>query len=103
MEEMQYNGQEMANTIKLSSTSKKEICESIRQRDIKIEEQLEAVNSSKNINNNMNSETFDMRIVMESRTVGLQEEKAQNDINNDTIEELNEKACRITEEKMKTK
>merc|ERR1712045_1079738 len=37
---------------------------------------------------------------MESTTVGLEEEKLNNDIKDCTIEELNEKLCRISEEKM---
>ena len=42
----------------------------------------------------------DLRIVMESTTRVLQEEKVNNDIKNCKIEELNEKLCMINEEKI---
>ena len=38
---------------------------------------------------------------MDNTIAGLQNEKLNNDIKDSTIEELNEKVCRITEEKMK--
>merc|ERR1712150_169204 len=46
---------------------------------------------------------YEMRIVMESTRAELQEEKRKNDLKNSTIEKLNEKVCRITEDKKKLK
>ena len=40
---------------------------------------------------------------MESRREGLKKEQAKNDMKDSTIEELNEKVCRISEEKMRLK
>ena len=69
----------------------------IRQKDTKIEEHVEAVTTLKNDNTRLKNEISDLRIVMESTTRGLQEEKVNNDIKNCKIEELNEKGCIITE------
>ena len=49
----------------------------IRHRDLKIEEQLDAVKSLKWENARLKNEISDLRIVVESATVGLQEEKLQ--------------------------
>ena len=49
----------------------------IRHRDLKIEEQLDAVKSMKWENARLKNEISDLRIVVESATVGLQEEKVQ--------------------------
>ena len=40
---------------------------------------------------------------MESRREGLKKEQAKNDMKDSTIEELNKKVCRISEEKMRLK
>jgi len=50
----------------------------IRQRDLKIEEQLDAAKSMKWENARLKNEISDLRIVVESATVRLQEEKVQN-------------------------
>ena len=62
----------------------------IRHRDIKIEEHLPAVNSLKWEVSRLKNEISDMRIVMESATLGLQEEKVKNNIKDCKIDELNE-------------
>merc|ERR1712085_58762 len=64
-------------------------------------EHLEAVKSLKNENSKLKNEISDMRIVEENALVGLQEEKVKNKTKDCKIEELNEKVCRITEDKMK--
>merc|ERR1739844_29035 len=69
--------------------------------EMKIEEQLEAINSLKNKHTSLENEISDMRIVMERTREDLQQEQAKNDTKDATIEELNEKVCRITEEKMR--
>ena len=51
----------------------------------------------------MENEISEMRIVMESRREGLKKEQAKNDMKDSTIEELNEKVCRISEEKVRFK
>ena len=51
----------------------------------------------------MENEISEMRIVMESTREGLKKEQAKNDMKDSTIEELNEKVCRISEEKMRLK
>merc|ERR1740139_1702529 len=68
---------------------------------MKIEEHLEAVKSLKSENSRLKNEISDLSIVVESATVGLQEEKVQNNTKDCVIEELNEKVCRITEAKMR--
>ena len=59
--------------------------------------------SLKNKHVYLENKMSDMRIVIESTTEGLQKDQAKNGIKNSTIEEPNEKVCRITEEKMKMK
>ena len=51
----------------------------------------------------MENEISEMRIVMESTREGLKKEHTKNDMKDSTIEELNEKVCRITEAKMRLK
>ena len=87
----------------LINIREKESNELMRQKDTKIEEHVEAVTTLKNDNTRLKNEISDLGIVMESTTRGLQEEKVNNDIKNCKIEELNEKGCIITEEKMKMK
>merc|ERR1712194_8723 len=101
--ERKYNEMDMADKMKLGTTRDEDICKSIRQRDIEIEEQLDAVNSLKNKSTCLKNKISDMRFVMKSTTAGPQKEMAQNDIKNNTIEELMGKMCGITEEKMKMK
>merc|ERR1712085_169143 len=92
---------EMKDQMKLTSIRGKESNEMIRHRDWKIEEQLDVVKSMKLENARLKNEISDMRFVMESATLGLQEEKVKNNIKDCRIEELNEKVCRITEEEMR--
>merc|ERR1712048_239186 len=74
---------EMEEKIKLLSIREEEANEMIRQRDM------------------LKDEICDMKIVLESATIELEKEKARNETNSHTIEELNEEVRRITEEKMK--
>ena len=92
------NEVEMEEKMKLISIREKERDEMIRQKERKIEEQLEAMKSLKNKHACLENEISEMRIVMESRREGLKKEQAKNDMKDSTIEELNEKVCRITEE-----
>ena len=64
-------------------------------------EHLEAVKSLKSENSRLKNEISDLRIVVESATVGLQEEKVQNNTKDCIIEELNEKVLWIPEAKMR--
>merc|ERR1712021_313644 len=73
----------------------------IGQKEMKIEEQLEDMKSLKNKHACLENEISEMRIEMDNTIAGLQNEKLNNDIKDSTIEELNEKVCRITEEKMR--
>merc|ERR1712238_335238 len=77
-EERERNEVEMEEKMQVIIRREKESNERIRKKDLKIEEQLEAVNSLK------------------SKIISL-----NNEIKDSTIEELNEKVCRITEEKMR--
>merc|ERR1712115_588944 len=61
---------------------------------------MEVSRSLHNINTKLENEISEMRIVMESTTAGLEKEKLNNEMKDCTIEELNEKLCRISEEKM---
>merc|ERR1712194_208212 len=97
------NEMKMKDQMKLTSMRGKESNEMIRHRDMKIEEHLEALNSSKSEITRLKNEISDLRIVVESATVGLQEEKVKNNTKDCKIEELNEKVCRITEDVMKMK
>ena len=72
---MKGNEVKMKDQIKLTSMRGKESNDMIRQRDMKIEEHLEAVKSLKSENSRLKNEISDLRIVVESATVGLQEEK----------------------------
>merc|ERR1712087_716392 len=83
------------------SMREKESNEMIRQKEMEIEDHLEAVKSEKTKNTSLQNEISEMRIVMESTTAELQKEKENNDIKNNTIDELNEKVCSITEENMR--
>ena len=51
----------------------------------------------------LENEIFEMRIVMESTREGLKIGQTKNDMTDSTIEDLNEKVCRISEEKMRLK
>ena len=75
---MKGNDVKMKDQMNLTSMRGKESNEMIRQRDTKIEEHLEAVKSLKSENSKLKNEISDLRIVVESATVGLQEEKVQN-------------------------
>jgi len=68
---------------------------------MKIKENLEAVNALRNENSKLKNEMSEMRIVVDDAIRGMQEEKVNNDINHSTLEELNEKVGRMSEEKMK--
>ena len=96
---MKGNDVKMKDQMKITSMRRNESNEMIRQRDTKIEEHLEAVKSLKSENSKLKNEISDFRILVESATVGLQEEKVQNNTKDCIIEELNEKVCRITEDK----
>jgi len=65
----------MKDQMNLTSMRGKESNDMIRQRDTKIEEHLEAVKSLKSENSKLKNEISDFRILVESATVGLQEEK----------------------------
>ena len=97
------NEVEMEEKMKLISIREKERDEMIRQKERKIEEQLEAMKSLKNKHACLENEISEMRIVMESTREGLKKEQAKNDMKDSIIEELNEKVCRISEEKMRLK
>merc|ERR1739844_557226 len=97
------NEVEMEEKMKLISIREKERDEMIWQKERKSEEQLEAMKSLKNKHACLENEISEMRIVMESTREGLQKEQAKNDMKDSTIEELNEKVCKITEEKMRMK
>merc|ERR1712008_209523 len=73
------------------------------QKEIKIEEQLEDMKSLKNGIACLENEISEMRIEMDNPIAGLEEEEANNKLKDSTIEELNERLCRITEEKMRMK
>ena len=77
---------EMEEKMKLISIREKERDEMIRQKERKIEEQLEAMNSLKNKHACLENEISEMRIVMESTREGLQKEQAKNDIKDSRIE-----------------
>merc|ERR1712238_327415 len=100
-EERESNEVEMEEKMQVIIRREKESNGRIRKKDLKIEEQLEAVNSLKSQIISLKNEISDMRIVMESTTAGLLKERLNNDIKDSTIEELNEKVCWITEEKMR--
>ena len=99
--EREYSEVEMKEKLKGMSISKIESNDMIRPKEMKIEEQLDAVRSLKNKQSCLDNEISEMRIVMDNKIAGLEEEQAKNDIRDSTIEELIEKVCRITEEKMK--
>jgi len=101
--ENEYKEVEIEHKIALVSIIRNASNEMRRHKDMKIEEYLEAMNSLKRENTRLKREISDMRIVMESSTVGLQEEKVEDHMEDCTIEELNEKVCRITKEKIKMK
>ena len=75
----------------------------IMQKEMKIEEQLEAMKSLTDKHTGLENEISGMRIVMQSTREDLKKEQAKNDMKDSTIEELNEKVCRISEEKMRLK
>ena len=75
--EREYNEVGIKDLIRLTIIREKGSIEMIRQRDMKIEEHLEAVKSLKSENSKLKNEISDLRIVVESATVGLQEEKVQ--------------------------
>merc|ERR1712048_982203 len=75
----------------------------IRQKEMEIEDHLEAVKSEKAKSTSLQNEMAQMRIVMESTTAELQKEKENNDIKNNTIDALTVKVSKITEEIMRMK
>ena len=77
---------EMEEKMKLISIREKERDEMIRQKERKIEEQLEAMKSLKNKHAFFENEISEMRIVMESTREGLQKEQGKNDIKDSRIE-----------------
>ena len=80
------NEVEMEDKMKLISIREKERDEMIRQKERKIEEQLEAMKSLKIKHACLEKEISEMRIVMESTREGLQKEQAKNDIKDSRIE-----------------
>ena len=64
---------------------------------------MEAMKSLTDKHACLENEMSEIRIVMESTRAGLQKEQAKNDMKDSTSEELNEKVCRISEEKMRLK
>merc|ERR1712151_212946 len=94
---------EMEEKIKDICMREKESSEMIRQRDAKIEEQVEAMNTLKNQNTSLKNEISDMGVDLESTRAGLRKEKLKNEMKDSTIEKLNEKMRMITEEKMEMK
>merc|ERR1712115_199492 len=101
--EIECNEVEMEEKMKVISMRDEELNEMRKQWDMKIEEQLETMKSLESKNNSLGNEIREMRIVMESTTAGLQQEKLNNDMKDSTIEELSEKLCGITEENMRMK
>merc|ERR1719491_302543 len=99
--DMKGDDVKMKDQMNLTSMRGKESNEMIRQRDTKIEEHLEAVKSLKSENSKLKNEISDFRILVESATVRLQEEKEKNNTKDCIIEELNDKVLRITEAKMR--
>jgi len=63
---MKGNEVKMKDQIKLTSMRGKESNDMIRQRDMKIEEHLEAVKSLKSENSRLKNEISDFRILVES-------------------------------------
>ena len=51
----------------------------------------------------MEDEICEMRVLLESTVAVLKKEKQNNDIKDSEIEDLNERLCRISEEKMRMK
>ena len=80
------------------SISKIESNDMIRPKEMKIEEKLDAVRSLKNKQSCLENEISEMRLIMDNKIAGLEEEQAKNDIKDSTIEKLIEKLCTITEE-----
>merc|ERR1739844_803245 len=101
--EIECNEVEMEEKMKVISMRDEELNEMRKQWDMKIEEQLETMKSLESKNSSLENEICEMRIVMDSTTAGLQQEKLNNDMKDSTIEELNEKVRRISEEKMRMK
>merc|ERR1712226_772287 len=91
-----YNKVEMEEKVQISRTREK-MNESMMQRNIMIEDHLKAVNSF------FKNEISDIRIGMESTTVGLQKDTVKNGVKDSTTEELKENVCLNTEEKMRMK
>merc|ERR1712048_487500 len=81
---------EMEEKMKDICMREKESSEMIKQRDAKIEEQVEAMNTLKNQNTSLKNEISDMGVDLESARAGLQKEKLKNEMKDSTIEELNE-------------
>merc|ERR1712113_1298457 len=94
---------EMEEKVKVISMREKELDEMRTQWDMKMEEQLEVMKSLNADNITLKDQLLELRIVVESTRAELQEERLSNDTKNSTIEELNEKVSRITEEKMRMK
>merc|ERR1712238_155761 len=103
MGEREHNEVEMEEKMKVISIREKERDDMIGQQEMNFEEQLEDMKSLKNKHACLENEISEMRIEMDNTIAGLQNEKLNNDIKDSTIEELNEKVCRINEEKMKMK
>merc|ERR1712048_724509 len=101
LNDMKRNEVETKDRMKLIGIREKESNEMLRQRDTKIGEHLETVNALKNENTRLKDEISDMRTVVDNAPRGMPEEKANNDMKDSTIEELNEKVGRMIEEKMK--
>merc|ERR1739844_409199 len=95
--ESEENEVEMEGKMKRINMREKESDEMIRQKEMKIEEQLEAMKSLTDKHACLENEISEMRIVMESTREGLQIGQTKNDMTDSTIEDLNEKACRISE------
>merc|ERR1712238_121461 len=104
--EREHNEVEMEEKMKVISIRENELND-IRKYwkhwDNKTKEQLETVNALRTKNGSLEDKISHMRLVMDSTTGGLQKERLNNDIKDSTIDELNKKVCRITEQKMRMK
>jgi len=97
MDNLKTNEVEMKDQLKLTGIGEEKSDDIIRQRDMKIEDHFEAVNT------NLKDKISDMEIVIENATRGLQEEKVEDNTVDGMIEEFSERVCRNTGEKMKKK
>merc|ERR1712232_447697 len=84
--------------IKVKCTEKEEKLDDCEDKIIMLSKREEEANEMIRQRDMLKDEICDMKIVLESATVELEKEKARNETNSHTIEELNEEVRRITEE-----